>query len=366
MLTEIDLRELAKFIVPEPVVSLYLNTDLTEGTKDAYRLRLRNLLKGVDLPQDVEAIENYFQNDYDWTGRGAAVFSCASRKFFRVYPLAIPLPDLLHISDRPSLGVLDRLLDSYGGYGVILIDKQGARAFYFHLGVLQEQEGVVGEEIKQVKHGAATTIIGGRGSGHSGGRRIDNVIERNMKESAEFAVKFFEDAHIRRILIGGTDDNVAMFRGLLPKAFQSLIVGAFPMNIGANHSEVLAKAMQIGQEADEKREHSLIDQLKTRSAKGAGAVTGLDDTLDAANNDRITTLVVLRGYQQPAYRCRNCAFLTPKPHRTCTNCGGEMAQIPDVIDVVVSRTLRKGGTVEAVRANRTLDEAGKIGAFLRY
>lgn len=366
MLNENELRELAKFIVPEPVVSLYINTDPTTGTKDSYRLRMRNLLKGVDLPQDVETIENYFQREYDWTGRGVAIYSCAPKHFFKVYPLALPVPDLIHVSDRPSLGVLDRLLDSYGGYGVILIDKQGARAFSFHLGVLQEQEGVLGEAVKQVKHGAATTVVGGRGSGHSVARHVENVIERNMKESAEFAVKFFEDAHVRRILIGGTDDNVAMFRGMLPKAFQSLIVGTFPMNIGVNHSEVLAKAMQIGQEADEKRENSMIDRLITMAAKGSGGATGLDDTLDAANNDRITTLVVLQGYQQPAYRCRNCTHLTPKPHRTCTNCGGEMAQIPDVIDVVVSRTLRKGGNVEVIRANETLEEAGKIGAFLRY
>lgn len=366
MLNETELRELAKFVVPDPVVSLYINTDPAAATKDTYRLRLRNLLKGVDLSRDVSAIENYFQREYDWTDRGVAVYSCATQNYFRAYPLALPVPDLIHVGDRPSLGVLARLLESYGGYGVILIDKQGARAFLFHLGVLQEQEGVLGEAVKQVKHGLATTLVGGRGSGHSVARRIDTVIERNMKESAEFAVKFFEDAHIRRILIGGTDDNVAMFRGLLPKAFQSLIVGTFPMNIGVKHNEVLAKAMQIGLEADEKRENQMIEEMITQSAKGANAVVGLDGTLDAANNDRITTLVLLQGYQQPAYRCKSCAYLTPKPHRTCSMCGSDMAQIPDVIDVVVSRTLRKGGNVEVIRANKRLDQAGKLGAFLRY
>lgn len=366
MLNESELRELARFIVPDPVVSLYINTDPTTGTKDTYRLRLRNLLKGVDLPTDIETIEKYFQREYDWTGRGVAVYSCAPQNFFRVYPLSLPVPDLIHVSDRPSLSVLNRLLDSYGGYGVILIDKQGARAFSFHLGVLKEQEKVLGDPVKQVKHGAATTIVGGRGSGHSVARRIEAQIDRNMKESAEFAVKFFEDIHIRRILIGGTDDNIALFRGLLPKSFQSLIVGTFPMNIGAHSSEVLTKAMQIGQEADVKRDNDMINNLITASAKGADAVIGLDDTLDASNDDRITTLVLLQGYQQPAYRCKECAHLTPKPHRTCTTCGGQMVQIPDVIDVVVSRTLRKGGTVEVIRANKELDQAGKIGAFLRY
>lgn len=366
MVNENELRELARFIVPNAVVSLYLNTDPTAATRDAYRLRLRNLLKEIGHPQDVDAIENYFTKTYDWNGRGVAVFSCAPQNFFRAFPLALPVPDLLHISDRPSLGVLARLVDSYGGYGVILVDKQGARAFSFHLGTLREQEGVLGEAVKQVKRGAASTVVGGRGMNVGVSRHVDEVIDRNMKDSADFAVKFFEDARIRRILIGGTDDNVAQFRGLLPKAFQSLIVGTFPMSMTANQNEVLAKAMQIGAEADAKRENSMVEDLITRSARGTDAVIGLDDTLQAANTDRINTLVVLQGYQQPAYRCRNCSYLTPKPHRTCANCGGEMYQIPDVIDVAVSRTLRKGGNVEVLQAHPGLDKAGKLGAFLRF
>jgi len=366
MLNESELRELAKFIMPDPVVSLYLNTDPTKATKEAIRLRLRNYLKELEFPQDVAAIENYFQGEYDWNGRGVAIFSCAPQKIFRVYPLAIPVPDLIHISDRPSLGVLARLLDSFGGYGVILVDKQGARAFSFHLGVLQEQEGVLGEEVKQVKHGAATTVVGGRGSGHSVGRRIDTLIERNMKESADFAVKFFEINRVRRIMIGGTDENVALFRSLLPKSFQSLVVGTFPIAINANHGEVLEKALQIGQEVNVQREHDLIQDLITRSAKGADAVVGLEKTLEAASSDRIATLVVLQGYQQPGYRCENCSFLFVNSQETCPSCGGEIRQIPDVINVAVSRTLRTAGDVVVITANQELEKSGKVGAFLRF
>src|SRR3989304_9555437 len=131
MLNEIELRELARFIVPEPVVSLYLNTDPAALTKDAYRLRLRNLIKEIDFPADVAAIEAYFQKDYDWSGRGVAVFSCAPQKFFKAYPLALPVPDLMHISDRPSLGVLARFLGSYGGAAGFPVGKKGAPAVSF-------------------------------------------------------------------------------------------------------------------------------------------------------------------------------------------------------------------------------------------
>jgi hypothetical protein len=60
MFTESDLRELVEFTAPDPVLSVYLNTEPSAGNADAYRLRLRNMLKDIKLPEDVEAIERYF------------------------------------------------------------------------------------------------------------------------------------------------------------------------------------------------------------------------------------------------------------------------------------------------------------------
>ncbi|MEN4012162.1 MAG: hypothetical protein AB1453_06870 [Chloroflexota bacterium] len=366
MLAELELRELLQFVSPNSVLSVYLNTDPTAGNSDAYRLRLRNLLKGVNLPEDVATIENYFQREYDWSGRGVALFSCAPQNFFRVYPLAIPVPDLAHVSDRPSVRVLADLLDSYGGYGVVLMDKQGARLFFFHLGELREQEGVVGEAVKRTKRGGASTIPGAMGGVAGRTRHMEEVIERNMKDSVDFSVQFFEANRVRRILLGGSEDNSALFRSLLPKVWQSLIVGTFPMSMNAGHTEVLAKAMQIGHEAEQKREAHLIEDMITRAAKNSGAVTGLEATLDAVSGDRVSTLVVAHGFNQPAYHCANCSYLTAKPVKTCPLCAGEIHKIADGVDFSISRTMRNGGDVEVIHADNRLILAGQIGALLRY
>jgi hypothetical protein len=72
-------------------LSVYLNTEPSAGNADAYKLRLRNMLKDYKLPEDVEAIERYFNQEYNWSGRSVAVFSCQPQGFFRAYPLAIPV-----------------------------------------------------------------------------------------------------------------------------------------------------------------------------------------------------------------------------------------------------------------------------------
>ena len=134
MLTENDLRELVGFTASAPVLSLYLNTDPSQGNADAHKLRARSLLKDIHLPQDVEAINRYLDMEYKMAGRGVAIFSSAPAGFFRAYPLGVPVRSAVHISDRPSVKILTELLDNYGGHGVALVDKQGARVFYFHLG----------------------------------------------------------------------------------------------------------------------------------------------------------------------------------------------------------------------------------------
>jgi peptide chain release factor subunit 1 len=366
MLTDRDLRELIELKTLNPVLSVYLNTEPSAGNADTHRLRLRTMLKGVELHKDEEAVERYFSHEYSWTGRSVAVFSCVPQGFFRAYPLAIPVHSLVYIGDRPVVKQLTDMMDLYGGYGVVLVDKQGARLFYFHLGELREQEGVLGAAVKRTKRGGASSFPGRRGGASGQSNRQEELVDRNMKDAAEFAVHFFDENKVRRILIGGTDDNVALFRSMLPKAWQSLIMGTFPMSMTATHNEVLTRAMQIGTETEKLREARLVDKLISGAATGAHAVVSLEDTLAAINEDRVQTLVVLQGYREAGFQCLGCNYLTTKPIERCPVCEGKVAPTPDVVDLAVSKVLRLRGDIEVVQPNPVLEKAGKIGAILRY
>jgi peptide chain release factor subunit 1 len=366
MLTEVNLQELLSFQPNQPVLSIYLNTDPTQGSAEAYRLRLRTMLKDISMPADVTAVEGYFQHQYDWSGRSVAVFSCASKDFFRAFSLAIPLSDRLRINNIPHVKPLANLFDSYGGYGVALVDKQGIRLFYFSLGELGEQEGMLGENIKRTKRGGASSYRGRRGGTAGQTDYVDELTERNMKEGAEFAVHFFQEHNVRRVLIGGTEDNVAQFRSLLPKSWQSLIVGTFPSSMTASKKEVLDRALQIGHEAEINRENRLVDNLVTSAAKKHGGVLQLDDTLKAVQDFKIQSLVIKEGYREPGYQCQGCGYLTSIEMPTCPYCGGAFNKIPDVVELAVHKVLQQGGDVEFVHSDHAGNKFKDIGAILRY
>ena len=366
MLSESDLRELLEISADQPMLSVYLNTVPTEGNADAYKLRLRNMLKEVPLRQDVNVVERYFDHEYERSGRSIAIFSCAAKGFFRAYNLAVPIPNQVYVNDRPAVKPLADVLDAFGGYGVVLVDKQGARLFFFHLGELREQEGVLGETVKHTKQGGASTFPGRRGGVAGQTHYVDEVIERNMKECVDFATRFFDENHVRRVLIGGTDENIALFRGQLPKAWQSLVVGAFAMSMTASHSEVLSKAMQVGLEAEQKREARLIDAVITAAAKGGGGTVGIDATLTAVHDGRVQTLLVSEGYSEPGYHCKGCGYLTTLEQKACPFCGGAFEKLPDSVEHAVMDVMQNGGVIEVVHDGRALEQAGKIGAILRY
>jgi peptide chain release factor subunit 1 len=258
------------------------------------------------------------------------------------------------------------VLDSYGGYGVVLVDKQSARVFNFHLGELKEQDGLMGESVRRTKRGGGSQAAGRRGGDAGQSAHTDEVAERNIKDAVDVATRFFSDSNVRRILIGGTEDNVAFFRSQLPKSWQSLVVGTFPISMMASHSEVLDKAMEVGRMAEKKREDQLVKTLVTNTAKGREGVLGLDDTLAAIREGRVQTLLIRDGFRASGSRCSSCGYLTAQEMDTCPFCEGASNPVSDVVEVAVRQAMRAGGDIEVLQKEHETKGFEQIGALLRY
>lgn len=370
MLSDSDLRELLAYKGRFPVLSVYLNTEPESGNADVHRLHLRSLLKEVDLPEDVSTVNRYFEQEHEWSGRSVIVFSCVPDSYFKVYSLAVPVRSRVRVGDQPYVKPLANLLDSYGGYGVVLVDKQGARLFHFHLGELREQDGFIGESVRHTKRGGGSSAPGRRGGTAERTSNVDEVTDRNMREMLDFTIHFFRDNNVRRLLIGGTDENVAIFRNMLPKSWQSLVVGTFPASMIASHAEILDKSMQIGLKAEIAREAKLVETVKTEALKGRVGVLGLDQVLDNVREGRVQVLVIRDGYRSPGYECQGCGYLTTQKIEICPFCGSLFLEIPDAVEMAVRNTMQVGGEVEVLQASQASEqgdhEVFNIGALLRY
>lgn len=365
MLSDTTLQELLDYTSTDPILSVYLNTDLTRGNKDQFKLNLRTLLREVDMPEDEAAILEYYGQDSRRTGRSVAMFSCAAQSYFRAFPFALSVRNLVFVGNQPYVKPLADLLDAYGSYGAALVDKEGARVFYFHLGELVEEESTLGQEVRHTKRGGASTFPGRRGGTAGVTGYMEETVERNIKDSVEFATRFFEKNSIRHVLIGGTDENTSQFQSHLPKAWQKLVIGTFAMSMSAGVAEVREKTLEIGEQADRHRETRLVEEMITAAAKGAQGVVRLEDTLGAMREGRIQTLVVQDGYRAPGFQCQGCGYLTTQKLATCPFCGKSFSEIKDAVELAVREVMKTGGTVEVVRDIPEMEKLG-IGGLLRY
>lgn len=368
MFDEKLLKALASIEAEQPVLSVYLDVDPTQSRSiEEYKLRLREMLKQVEdeiAKEDAEAVKQYLELEYDWSGRGLVIFSQQKADIWYALPLAVPVRSGVTVARRPYISPLVELNGLYGRYAVALVDRQSARFLLFQMGDLVEQQEIIGEDVRHTRMGRGSSVVGMRGGAPASGRKEAELVQRNLKDAAAALGVFCQKQRPRRLLIAGAEATVAQFRDLLPSPLQDIIAGDFTATMDDGDVEIRDQSFEVLRKAEAERQKLTVEAVVTAAAKGLNGVVGLDNTLTASHEGRVQVLVVERAYHEPGYRCQGCGFLTTQKLEQCVFCGGSFAEIPDAVEAVVGQVVEKGGTIEVV-ADETLGQT-RIGALLRY
>ena len=363
MMQEQDLHELAEFVSEGgSVLSLYLHIDPQRRSADETKLSLRRLLaqaaeQGAS-PADVERVERFFEHEYDRQGRAVALFSCQARKFWRGYTLLVPVQSTCYVGSRPYITPLSDLWDNYGRVGVILVDRGGARLFVYHLGALEDSVGTMGEEVKHHKQGgwAAQKLQ----------RYEDQEARHNLKEAAAWADEYLNQHQVSRLVLAGTSENLAEFRGQAPRSLDDKVVGQTSLDTNASPAEAWERAFEVAQAAQRQAEENLLEQVITAALKGGAGALGLTDTLAALQRGRIHQLLVSPDLHAPGQQCTQCQAVVLDTPAVCPYCGSELVAAADVVNLVLQVAIDAGLKVSVLDRSTRLAEVGGIAAVLRY
>lgn len=361
MLNYADIQQLADYENHDhPVLSVYLDVDPRRRSVEQYRLALRNLLDEAQgaAPKDAEKIQKFVEMGFNRQGCGLIMFSCTNDDFWWAQSVQPPIEDKVFVSFRPYLRPLAMLLDTYERYGVIQVDQAGARLYLFHMGMLEAAEGHLGEEVKTHKAGgwSAPRLQ----------RREAEHARQNLQDAAELAESFYRRADIRRLILAGTDKNVARFKELLSHRLRSMVVGQFNANASAGTTEIRDAALQIAQEAETQEACALADRVITTARKGGNALLGLAETLTAVQSGRAQHVVVLANYVRPAYRFVDSGYVLLELNEENELASGRVQSLPDAVDSVIRRAMAQGIGVTILEEHAELAAEGKIGALTRY
>ena len=188
---------------------------------------------------------------------------------------------------------------------------------------------------------------------------------RNLRDCAAAAGRFYASSPIRRLFLGGTNETLAQFREMLPKQLQSCLAGSFAVDKDMGEPEVRRRALELLRQANAEREDQLVERLVTLHAMGANAVVGLDDVLQAVSDKRVEALIISDGFRHHGYIDEPSGFVVTNLARSPL-AESELAEVDDVIDTAVAQTVAQGGHVEIITDHPALEDAGRIGAILRY
>lgn len=360
---EKDLQELAELVSSgAPILSLYLNVDPQRRSTDERKLSLRRLLAQAAsqgaAPADIERVERFFDHEYSRQGKGVACFSWQAQDFWREYTLLVPVEDYVHVGRRPYVKPLSDLWDAYDRFGVVMVDREGGRIFIYHLGALEDSAGTLGAEVKRHKQGgwAAQKLQ----------RYEDQEAKHNLKEAADWADEYLRQHNVTRVVLSGTDGNLAQFRELLPRALQDKVVGQINLDMNASPAQVWERAFEVALAAQRQAESELLEQVITLAHKGGAAALGVQDTLAALQQGRVYQLLVDKEFHQPGYQCTNCRAVIIEPLAACPYCGGGLEPTADAVNLAVQEALDSGLKVSVLDHTTRLSEVGGIAAVLRY
>ncbi len=389
-ITEKDILALKSLSSDQGVFSLYMDIRPERLQREPLMLRYKNLVsqKRVYIADRNELllfdavasdIGKLLENSYSRSrGRGLVIFA-APQKFspkgdrsvkydrFLVYHLPEAPTDFLAWGKLPSLTQLLIQLDEHEPVGVVLADRRRARFFIYYMGEAAEYN------IVEVDDTPAKTRALGWGA-HNHEQWQEEHYRQHFRNVATLTDVIARKAGWKWLALAGPDEIPAELADYLPKVLQGKLLGSLAMSLNVTYNDVRDRVAPLVREAEEREEAERLEAFVGELARDQGrAVAGLADTTLAAQQARIATLFFPPDFVQNGWLCRSCggliADLTDTPPETCIYCGGPLDEVPDVVSLIATQTLRLGGHVEVVRNKENqviLEKHGNIGALLRF
>lgn len=387
-----------------PVASFYVNADRThpEGEKILASFRhlvheadkilrrrpdARSAIAGERLKEALPEMLRFLDTDAtpEQVIRGIAMFVSLAESPdhssrtppFTAFTLPRPVRNQAAVDRRPYVRPLLFLLDQYERVGLLVTDRSHARTFTLFLGEIEHGERRTADTPRHHHKGGWKQMLFQRG--------IEGRAKAHIRSTVRSAVNLFGRFPLQRIVLGGTDETIALVKRELPARFQSAVIGTFAADAHMSDAVIVSKALAIAHEAEIQKERERVQELSealthslspsfaaTEPTEGSWsrprehAVHGVRETLQALSQQRVQRLLLRRGLHLPGSVCENCESLFTTAHGPCAYCRRPLRPVLDILEHAVERAEAERADVEFITESPTLDALGGIGAILRF
>jgi peptide chain release factor subunit 1 len=373
-----ELRELSAFEAEKGrAISVYLNLapSVVPTAGDA-QTRLNSLLDEAaksdgataealthdekqGLRADFDRIRRYFDQEFVRDGvHGLAVFCDSLDGVWTPIPLAAAVPDEVRVDQRLYLAPLASVVGRGGGAVVVVVGREQGRFYELRAGRLEEVADMTDEQPRRHDQGGwAQARLQ---------RRVDELASEHLRRVAEELDRLVRRAHGNlQVVVISPEDGWAEFSNLLSQSVRNALAGWTPGEAHASAADLLKLATPVLERSRAEKEREILDRWREEAGRNGRAAAGWNDTLEAASNARVDTLLVSNGADRPAWRCPACGRAAAD-EGACPLDGTPMEAVATGLDAAVHQTLTHGGTVWVVEHAQDLEPVEGIGALLRF
>ncbi len=375
MISKQDLERLiAREDGQRKIVSLFLDMSVNSDNKRTHQVYLaqkegqfreleseRSGHSREAIGEAFRSIREWLANDFDEENRGVVIYIELDGDWFEALQFPIPVQNRMLISQRPAIGPLAQVIESYHHHGVVLLDREHVRILSVYLGTLMDEIEVRGTPLP-----TAHDI-------HAGGYSQQRYQRRKLEEMKHFFREFAREveAFEKRyqpddLLILGTDENVAKFREFLPDRLQDKVVYTGPMRVDELSSEVLTRLEPHLEEMRVRESQEVLDLLRERARQDYLATAGFESTLSALQEGKVDTLVIERdGEGEEGSRCPTCGFIFSLNVEKCPYDGARTVAGINLAEEAIRMAEAQGADVQFVTPSAAEDLRG-VGSLLRF
>lgn len=372
-----ELRELAEFEAEHGcAVSLYLNLDPSVAPTPAdVAARVRALLdeagkapaanqpdlshaQRLAVRADFERIRRYYDDEFRRDGaQGLAVFAASLDNIWRVLPLTEPVEDGIRVGSGLHVVPLVPLVGRGEGAVIVAASRERGQIFRLRAGALEELGDLFEEQPRRHDQG------GWSQARHQ--RHIDNLALEHLRAVADRLDAILRREPSLRVIVVASEEARAELTELLSHQASAAVVGQISAEAHASPARLLQLAEPVLDEWRASAEQDLVEAWRAEVGREGRASAGWAQTIEAASDGRVATLLVGSGADRPVWCCPACGRLTAAPGK-CALDGTTLEERPDGLDLVVRQTLAHGGDVCSVSRAHDLEPFDGLGAVLRF
>ena len=351
-----------------PVVSCYLNLERgPSGFREVLSQRVRMLRASLtegsaELEEALDRIDAFISTELAPEANGIAIFARGGAEpFFLGLQFSVPLPHWIVVAPTPNIYHLVELKDTYDRFIFVMATEKHARLVEVNLGAVTRE---------LLRQRPALRERAGRqwAKVHFASHRRDRA-GRFTKEIIHVLERLMAPGGPTHLFLAGKPRSTARIERALPRHLAERLVGSTEAYRYDQPSEVLAAALAMVIEQEERDSLEVTDWLRQEIRTNGLAVAGTQETLLALQRSTVDVLVLAKAYRpDPGWACAACDTIGPDARATteCRTCRSRDIREIELREEMVRLAERGGAGVEVVRHSEMLTQLGGVGALLRF